>query len=85
MLQGHSGVIQGFIIPLVFLMLYGRNNMQMTWLSAEGDGGSFVELCRRRGLNVNADKSNVMVLNGKEGLESETDCTDGQPLRFAGF
>ena len=30
-----------------------------------------VELCRRRGLKVNADKSNVMVLGGEEGLECE--------------
>ena len=26
--------------------------------------GRFVEVCRRRGLKVNAGKSNVMVLNG---------------------
>ena len=31
--------------------------------------GQFVEVCRRRGLKVNAGKSKVMVLNGKEGLE----------------
>ena len=33
--------------------------------------GHFVEMCRRRGLKVNAGKSKVMFLNGEEGLESE--------------
>ena len=33
--------------------------------------GRFVDLCRRRGLNVNASKSKVMVLNEEEGLECE--------------
>ena len=32
--------------------------------------GRFAEVCRR-GLKVNAGKSNVMVLNGDEGLECE--------------
>ena len=31
----------------------------------------FAEVCRRRGLKVNAGKSEVMVLNGEEGLEHE--------------
>ena len=31
----------------------------------------FAEVCRRRGLKVNAGKSKVIVLNGKEGLECE--------------
>ena len=31
----------------------------------------FVEVCRRRGLKVNAGKSKVRVLNGEEGLEYE--------------
>ena len=31
----------------------------------------FVEVCRMRGLKVNAGKSKVMVMNGKEGLECE--------------
>ena len=35
--------------------------MQMTWFC-------FVEVCRRRGLKVNADKSKAMMLNGEEGL-----------------
>ena len=33
--------------------------------------GRFAEVCRRRGLKVNACKSKVMVLNGEEGLECE--------------
>ena len=33
--------------------------------------GRFVEVCKRRGLKVNAGKSKVMVLNGEEGLEYE--------------
>ena len=31
--------------------------------------GHFVEVCRTRGLKVNAGKSKVMVLNGKERLK----------------
>ena len=31
----------------------------------------FAEVCRRRGLKVNAGESKVIVLNGEEGLESE--------------
>ena len=31
--------------------------------------GWFVELCRRRGLNVSTSKSRVIVLNREEGLE----------------
>ena len=31
----------------------------------------FVEVCRRRGLQVNAGKSKMMVLNGEVGLECE--------------
>ena len=33
--------------------------------------GWFTEMCRRRGLKVNASKSKVMVMNGEEGLECE--------------
>ena len=33
--------------------------------------GRFIEVCRKRGLKVNADKNKVMVLNGDEGLECE--------------
>ena len=37
---------------------------------AEGEG-EFIEVCRRRGLKVNAGKFKVMVLNGEEGLDCE--------------
>ena len=49
------------------------SRMQMTQIlfanrkKTESDGGTF----RRRGLEVNADKSKVMVFDGKEGLECE--------------
>ena len=33
--------------------------------------GLFAEMCRRRGLKVNADNSKVMVMNGEEGLACE--------------
>ena len=33
--------------------------------------GRFAEVCRRRGLKINAGKSKVMVLNEEEGLECE--------------
>ena len=33
--------------------------------------GQFAEVCRRRGVKVNAGKIKVMVLNGEEGLECE--------------
>ena len=33
--------------------------------------GQFAEVCRRRGMKVNAVKSKVMVLNGEERLECE--------------
>ena len=33
--------------------------------------GQFVELCRRRGLKVNANRRKVIVRNGEEGLECE--------------
>ena len=36
-----------------------------------GRVGRFAGMCRRRCLKVNAGKSKVMVLNGKEGLECE--------------
>ena len=33
--------------------------------------GWFVEVCRRRGVKINAGKSKVMVMNGVEELEHE--------------
>ena len=41
--------------------------------------GHFAEVCRRRGLKVNAGKSKMMLLGGEEGIESEV-CVDGMPL-----
>ena len=38
--------------------------------------GQFAEVCRRRGLKVNASKSKVMVLNGEEGLECQVHVDD---------
>ena len=38
--------------------------------------GRFIELCRRRGLKVNAGKSKVNVLGGEDGLECEV-CLNG--------
>ena len=36
-----------------------------------GTVGRFAEVCRRRGLKVNAGKRKLMVLNGEEGLECD--------------
>ena len=36
----------------------------------------FVEVCRRRGLKVNAGKRKVIVLGGEDGLECKV-CVDG--------
>ena len=36
----------------------------------------FTEVCRKRGLKVNAGKRKVMVLGGEEGLKCEV-CVDG--------
>ena len=33
--------------------------------------GWFVEVCRLRGLKINAGESKVMVINGEDGLECE--------------
>ena len=33
--------------------------------------GRFVEVCRKRGLQVYANKSKLMVLNGEDGLECD--------------
>ena len=43
--------------------------------------GRFAEVCRRRGLKVNAGKSKVMVLNREKGLECEV-CIDGICLKY---
>ena len=41
--------------------------------------GRFLEVCKRRDLEVNASKSRVMLLNGEEGLEYEVS-VDGLQL-----
>ena len=41
--------------------------------------GHFVEVCKRRGLKVNAGKIKVMALGVEEGLECEV-CVDGVGL-----
>ena len=41
--------------------------------------GRFVELCRKRGLKVNAGKSNMLILGGEEKLKCEV-CVD--EIRF---
>ena len=49
--------------------------------------GRFVELCKRRGLKVNACQSKVIVLNEEEGLECEVHI-DGirlQPQRITRY
>ena len=42
--------------------------------------GRFAEVCRNRGLKVNAGKSRVMILNGEEGLDYEVH-VDGVRLK----
>ena len=46
--------------------------------------GRCIEVCRRRGLKVNAGKSKVMVLNGEEGLECEVS-VDGVRLEHVSY
>ena len=53
------------------------------WGETEEDlramAGPFAEVCRRRGLRVNAGMRKVVVLNGAEGLECEVH-VDGRVL-----
>ena len=46
------------------LVLYGESEEDLRVMVRR-----FVEVCRRRGLKVNAGKSKVVVLNGEEELE----------------
>ena len=39
------------------------------WEDLRAMVGRFAEVCRRRGLKVNAGKSKVMIMNGEERLE----------------
>ena len=57
---------------------YLASSMQMTWvLCGESEEhlnlmvGRFAEICSRRDLKVNTDKSKVMMFGGEEGLEGE--------------
>ena len=58
--------------PLVFMCL------SFLWRVGEmpnDNCGTFVEVCRGRGLKVNAGKRKVMMLDREEGLECEV-CVD---------
>ena len=44
--------------------------------------GRFGEVCCRRGLKVNADKSKVKLLNGEEGLVCEVNMRLEHMLKF---
>ena len=48
-----------------------------------GNFGTFCEMCRRRGLKVNASKSKVIVVGWEVGLECEV-CVDGMQLEYLG-
>ena len=48
------------------LILYGESEEDLSAIV-----GWFIEVCRRRGLEVNGGKSKVMIMNREEGLESE--------------
>ena len=50
----------------VDLVLYGKSGGDLRAIVVR-----FVEVCKRRGLKVNAGKSKVMVLGREEGLEGE--------------
>ena len=53
------------------LVLYGESGEDLRVMV-----GRFAEMCRRRGLKVNAGKWKVMVLGGEEGVECEV-CETG--------
>ena len=48
------------------LVLCGESNEDLRAMV-----GRFVEVCRRKGLKINAGKSKEMVINGEDGLECE--------------
>ena len=50
----------------VDLVLYGKSGGDLRAIVVR-----FVEVCKRRGLKVNAGKSKVMVVGREEGLEGE--------------
>ena len=47
------------------LVLYGESEEDLRMMV-----GQFAEVCRRRGLKVNAGKGKLILLNGEERLES---------------
>ena len=53
------------------LVLYGESEEDLRAMV-----GLSAEVCRRRGMKVNAGKSKVMVLGGEKRLECEV-CVDG--------
>ena len=55
-----------WLLEYMHLVLCGESEEDL-----KGMVGQFAEVCRRRGLKVNAGKSKVMVLNGEERLECE--------------
>ena len=54
-----------------YLVLCGNSEKEL-----KATVGRFIEVCRIRGLKVNAVKSKVMLLGGEEGLECEV-CING--------
>ena len=48
------------------LVLWGKSEEDLTAMV-----GRFVDVCRRRGMKVNAGESNLMIISGEKGLESE--------------
>ena len=52
--------------------------------------GHFVEVCKKRGIKVNASKNKVIVLNGEQGLECEVSVDEMQlehvsEFKYLGF
>ena len=59
------------------LVLYGEPEEDLRAMTEH-----FVEVCRRRGLKVNAGKNNAIVLGGEEELECKV-CVDGNVLSMS--
>ena len=65
----HEGGREGRLLGLLHaddLVLCGESEEDLRAIM-----GRFIEVCKRRGLKVNADKSMVILLGGEEGLEYE--------------
>ena len=64
-----GGVKSKYVDSLVCVRVKGGES---EWFRIDCGVRRFVvEVCRKRGLKVNAAKSKVMVMNGEEGLECE--------------